>query len=126
MNASYDDLRAEALSAYQSRRTELLALRGELAAVSGVAKAPRDVVTVTVGPHGELKDIKFPTAAYNKLTPAELAAVILRTANAARTKATRTAGQKLGALLPAGLTGEKLLRGELDLGALLPEAPDVA
>lgn len=123
MHTNYEDLRAEALAAYQSRRSQLLALRDQLNAVSGTAKAPRDVVQVTVGPHGELKDIRFPTAAHKKLTPAELAAVILRTAAAAQTKAARNAGGALGGLLPAGLSGEHLLRGDYDLDAVLPTEP---
>lgn len=86
--------------------------------------APRQVVAVTAGHGGVVKDIKFPTGAFKRMTPGELAAVLVKAIGDAQQQATREAAAVVAPTLPAGVDAEKLFSGGLDLqSALSPEPP---
>jgi hypothetical protein len=80
-------------------------------------------VKVTVGAQGEVKEIEFPTGAYRRMAPKELADALLNTIAEARTKALQQVGEVASAGLPQGVTIENLLQGRVDPAAVLPEDP---
>lgn len=113
----------EALAAFQRRRDELVENQRRLKEITSTATAPRQVVSVTVGRSGELKDLRFPTNAYKNMTPAELATAILGTAEEARSAALKQSAEVLAPMLPKGVSADDLVRGTLDLSSLIPEEP---
>lgn len=115
-----EQMLADAMNALRQRRSALTQLREDLKAVSATATAPRRVVSATVGPRGELTDLRFPTGVYRSLTPAELAAVITKTVADAHAQATARWAELLTPLLPGGLTADAVLSGTADLGDLAP------
>jgi acyl-CoA reductase-like NAD-dependent aldehyde dehydrogenase len=100
MSASYQAVLDQTMAAFRRRRA---ALRADLDGVSGTATAPRQVVSVTVGPAGAITALRFPTNAYKSMAPAELAAVIMKTAEEARTLARDGLAELLGPL-PDGIS----------------------
>ena len=118
-----DQLTAVALDAYRERRAGLDVMRARISAVSASAKSPREVVSVTVGPHGELRAIKFPTSAYQRLTPVELASMIMKVVDEAQHEARRKVADLLTPQLPAGVSAEALLAGDIELTTVLPDDP---
>ncbi|MGP4014274.1 YbaB/EbfC family nucleoid-associated protein [Saccharopolyspora sp. 5N708] len=118
---NFDELDAEierAAAEYQRQRAELRTTAEQLERLSVTVTSTKREVTVTVGPRGELRDLKFPTAAYRSMAPAELAALVLRTAERAREQAGAKVAELMGPMLPTGLSPQAIARGEG-----LPEDP---
>jgi hypothetical protein len=105
---------ANALDDFERRTAETTDRQQQLNALSASATAPRQVVSITLGARGELTDVHFPTSAYKRMPPAELAAVILRTAEEARSKLMKQTAELLAPTLPAGLSAEDLLGGKVN------------
>jgi YbaB/EbfC DNA-binding family protein len=117
---------ADAMTALRERRASLARLRADLGSVSGTATAPRQVVSVTVGPRGRLTDLRFPTGAYRAMAPAELAEVITKTVADAHAQAMARWADLLAPMLPAGLSAEAVLAGTADLNDLVSDEPHTA
>jgi hypothetical protein len=115
-----EQMLADAMGALRQRRAALTRLRADLSAVSATATAPRRVVSATVGPRGELTDLRFPTGVYRSLTPAELATVITKTVADAQAQARARWAELLTPLLPGGLSADAVLAGTAELGDLVP------
>jgi hypothetical protein len=81
--------------------------------------SPRQVVTATVGPHGEVIGLAFPTSAYKRMAPAELATVIIKTIQEAREKSLSQSADLLRPMLPKGFSAEDMLSGKADVQAML-------
>jgi len=126
MGSGYEQELEESLARYRQRRQELADFQRGMAAIAVTVTAPRRVVTVTMGNAGEIREIKFPTAAYRSMTPAELATVVTRTIEDARSEALDRAAELLAAMLPPGVDARQLVRGKGDLTQMLPEDPLVA
>lgn len=121
MSARFDGLMQEALQAYQDKRQGLVEMRTKLAAVTATAKAPRQAVVVTVNGQGQVTDLKFPTDAYKRMAPAELASTITKTINDARDQARRQSADLLSPVLPPGVSVDAIVKGDdIDLNAVLP------
>jgi hypothetical protein len=118
MTAPHEQTLTEVLAAYQRQREHLARTREQLTEITSTATAPRQVVTATVGRHGEVLALAFPTGAYKRLTPAELGAVIVATIQDARQQALSRAAELLAPLLPAGFSAQDLVSGTVDLTAL--------
>jgi DNA-binding protein YbaB len=123
MTSPYEEILNDTLGDYRRKRAQLLEMQQELSAVTGAATAPRQVVSVTVGRYGEVTDLKFPTSAYKRLTPAELATVIKSTIDDARSQAMQRSAELLAPMLPEGLSASALVSGNADLSSMLPEEP---
>lgn len=117
--ANNEQMLADAMDALRQRRAALTRLRTDLGAVSETATAPRRVVSATVGPRGELTELRFPTGVYRSLTPAELATVITKTVADAQAQARARWAELLAPLLPGGLSAEAVLAGTADLDDLV-------
>lgn len=78
---------------------------------------------ITVGAQGEVTAIEFPTGAYRRMAPKELADVLLTTLRQARAEALEGVAGVLADRLPPGVTVPDLLQGRVDPAAVLPEDP---
>jgi DNA-binding protein YbaB len=119
MTSPYEKTMNDALAAYQQQREQLSQAREKLNAVTHSVTAPRQVVTATVGRHGEVIGLAFPTSAYKRMAPAELAAVIIKTIQEAREKSLSQSADVLKPMLPKGFSAEDMLSGKVDVQAML-------
>lgn len=111
---------------YQRQRNSLTELQQKMRQLSASATSPRREVTVTVGQNGVVTDIRFPTGAYKRLTPADLTAVILETYAEAKEQVLTQAAAVLGPMLPDGVDATALVRGTAGTDAYLPAEPRMA
>jgi DNA-binding protein YbaB len=109
----------DALAAYQQQREQLTHAREKLNTVTNSVTSPRQVVTATVGRHGEVIGLSFPTSAYKHMAPAELASVIIKTIQEAREKSLSQSADLLKPMLPKGFSAEDMLSGKTDVQTML-------
>jgi DNA-binding protein YbaB len=100
---------------YRRSREQLVAVQRGLASIRETATSHDELVTVTVGPRGTLVDLVIDDRAYQRLRPAELAELIVRTTDVAVAGATKRMHDQLTPVLPAGSDPEAVLGGRADL-----------
>jgi len=103
------------LAGYRRSREQLGAVQRELATVRETVTSDDGMIVVTVSATGALVDLQIADAAYRKLRPFELAALIVRATSVATARVSRTAGAVLAPVLPPDSDPEALLRGTADL-----------
>lgn len=111
---------------YQRQRNSLTEMQQKMRAVTATATSPRREVTVTVGQNGVLTDIKFPTSAHKRLTPADLAEIILTAYGEAKEDVTAQAAAVLAPMLPDGMDARAMVDGSAGTDAYLPAQPRMA
>ncbi|MFI5607333.1 YbaB/EbfC family nucleoid-associated protein [Amycolatopsis sp. NPDC051903] len=118
MNAPYQKMLEEALGAYQRQRERYDETRKHVEALTTTVTSARREVTATVSRTGELTDLSFPTPAYKRMAPAELASVIVKTVEEARQKSISASAEALAPMLPPGLDAQDLVNGRVDVRSL--------
>lgn len=113
----------ELMAQYRERRSKAGELQRQIAAVTGTATAQRQTVKVTVNVQGEITALEFPTGAYKRMTPVELAEAITSTIQAARAKAMESMKSMLMPEMPAGMNFMDLMQGKADVAAAVPAEP---
>ena len=113
------------MSQYRRQLAEVGETQRKLREISCTASAPRQAITVTVTHGGVVSDIKFPSGAYRRMAPAELASVLLKTLAEAQQLARRAAAEVVAPTLPPGMDAQKLFSGEVDLRSLLKPEPEL-
>ena len=111
------------LQEYREARTQAGELQQQMREISATAVAPRQSVKVTVGVQGELTALEFPTGAYRRMAPAELAEAVLGAAREASAKARQALTELTLPQLPGGVEFADLIRGTADLSKVLPLDP---
>jgi DNA-binding protein YbaB len=119
----YEQQLEELTEQYRAAVTRANELQGMISEISATATAPREVVKVTVGARGEVRAVEFPTSAYKRMAPAELAATLMSTIDEANEKALAAYSDLMRPELPKGMDVVGLLKGTADGSALLPEEP---
>jgi hypothetical protein len=71
-----------------------------LAEVTVSATAPRKVVTITVGQHGQIIDMHFPSGAYRGMAPADLASTLMQTLRQAQAQAREEVALLTASVMP--------------------------
>lgn len=89
MSSPYDQQIEDLLEQYRRQRAEAVETRQRINGTTSTATAPRQAVKITVGAQGEVTAIEFPTGAYRRMAPKELADVLLTTIRQARSEALR-------------------------------------
>ncbi|ALV31358.1 YbaB/EbfC family nucleoid-associated protein [Streptomyces sp. CdTB01] len=123
MPGPYDQQIEDLLAQYRRQRDEAAETRRRINETTATVTAPRQTVKVTVGAQGEVTALEFPTGAYRRMAPRELAEVLLTTLQQARAEALRSVAGVLADGLPPGVTVPDLLQGRVDPAAVLPEDP---
>jgi len=114
------------MRAFRERRAKVGEQQRQIAELRATATTPRQTVKVTVDVHGAITALEFPTGAYKRMTPTELAEAITSTAAEAKTKAMETLHSAVLPELPGlppGLSYTDLVEGKADLSAALPTEP---
>src|SRR5258707_14622474 len=102
------------LEEYRKRRAEASERQRKIQEISATAAAPRQAVKVTVGAQGEITGLEFPTSAYKRMAPNELAEAILGAAREAKAKALDAYKELMTPIMPAGLNFLDLIQGKAD------------
>ncbi|MEU9345163.1 YbaB/EbfC family nucleoid-associated protein [Streptomyces sp. NPDC048278] len=123
MPSPYDQQIEDLLDQYRRQRDEAAETRRRINETTATVTAPRQTVKITVGAQGEVTAIEFPTGAYRRMAPKELADVLLSTLRQARAEALEGVSGVLAERLPSGVTVPDLLQGRVDPAAVLPEDP---
>ncbi|MFD9596453.1 YbaB/EbfC family nucleoid-associated protein [Kitasatospora sp. NPDC059973] len=123
MPSPYDQEIEDLLAQYARQREGAAETRRRIAATTATATDPRQAVKATVGAQGELTALEFPTGAYRRMAPKELADLLLATVGQARAQALEAVSAVVTAELPPGVVLGDLLQGRVDPAALLPEEP---
>jgi DNA-binding protein YbaB len=121
--SGYSDDIEELMTRYRERRARAGELQRQIAEITGNAVAQRQTVKVTVNVQGEITALEFPTGAYKRMTPVELAETITATAREAKAKALENLKTLMLPELPNGLNFMDLIQGKADLATALPEEP---
>jgi DNA-binding protein YbaB len=124
MTSPYEETLNQALAAYKEQQEKLVEAREKLSAVTNTVTSARQVVSATVGRHGEVLGLAFPSSAYKRMAPAELASVIVKTIQDARAKSLEASAGLLAPMLPEGFSAEDMLSGKVDLQSMLTARRD--
>ena len=111
------------MQTYREQWEKLQEVQVKMREMSCTATAPRRVVTVTVGYGGVVSDISFPTSAYKRMAPAELAGAVLSTMQEAQEQVRSEMADLVSPGLPSRLDVKALMKGDVDLQSLLSERP---
>lgn len=119
-----DDELRESLEGLAARHQERLAglrkMQQELREVKASARTRDGMVSVEVGPNGQLHDIRFGPRVYDRLTPQRLAHTIMKLVGEATEDAAGQLKEITAPFVPDGLV-QGLAEG--DLSGLLRDAP---
>lgn len=113
------------MAEYRERYDSLRETQRLLREISCTVTAPRQTVSVTAGHGGAIKEIKFPTGAYRRMAPAELAAAVLEAIGDAQKEAMRQAAEVMAPHMPKGFDAGKLFSGTMDLRSLMSPEPEL-
>src|SRR5262245_30365940 len=114
------------MAGYRQQLEKSNELRRKISEIAASVTAPRQVVKVTVGAHGDLRAVDFPTGAYKRMTPAELAEALMTTIDQAKDKAQAAYADLMNPQMPGGLNILDLVKGKVNFSALLPPEPQAA
>jgi DNA-binding protein YbaB len=99
---SMDEQIEQLVSQYREQRAKVGDVQRRIAEVSSTVTAPRQVVEVVVSGQGAVTAIRFPTGAYKRMPPKELADVLLAALSAARGRSVAAVAALMAEQLPAG------------------------
>ncbi len=116
----------ELLEKYRAMRDQLGETQARMAAVTATATSPDGLVRVTVGPRGELVDLKLHPHVYRAPDAERLAASILATTREAGVQAQHKMMEILRPTLPAELGELGAMGTDFDVTTFLPENPAAA
>ena len=123
MTGNFDSEVEDLMRAFRERRAQAGERQRQIAELRATATTPRQTVKVTVDVHGAITALEFPTGAYKRMTPTELAEAITSTVAEAKAKALESLNTVVLPELPAGLNYVDLIQGKADFATALPAEP---
>lgn len=115
-------LTVEALAKEYNRQVDgLRAAYAELSELTGTAESRDRMVSVTVGPRGQVRDIKLDPRVYRKLSPSELSSAILEQIGAATQQVAVRTKELMSPFVPEGLAVEDVLGEGASIESFLPQ-----
>jgi DNA-binding protein YbaB len=124
MSSSLQEQLELTLAEYRRKREDLRGVQKRIAEISASVTSPRNVVSVTVGQHGQVTGVQFPSTAYRSMAPAELAKVVFETVEKAQQKAREELTEMMEPMMPAGLSMRDLVAGKADIDKIFPDDPE--
>ncbi|MEV4059891.1 YbaB/EbfC family nucleoid-associated protein [Nonomuraea dietziae] len=106
---------------YNRQAAQLKQAYTQLREMKAVGKSGDGMVTVTVGPRGQVQNIELNPRVYGKLSPSELAHAILEQISAASGEVVERTKELMSPFVPEGLPYEEFFGDESSLDALLPQ-----
>ncbi|MEU4237935.1 YbaB/EbfC family nucleoid-associated protein [Actinoplanes sp. NPDC026619] len=114
LRARFDDV----VSQYERLRSGLDEMQERLSRMAVTAESPDGLVRATVGPRGQLIDLKLDPDIYRRRDADELGRIILRTVEQAVAKTTTQVQEMVGEYLPSDSGASRFLR-DGNFGTLL-------
>lgn len=108
---------------YTRIRTEMRTIQEKVQAVTATVKSDNGMLTVTVGPQGDIVALKVNNREYRKMAPAELANALTTTLARARAAVHEQMRGILTEFVPAGTTFDDVRAGTFDWSSALPAEP---
>jgi len=108
------------LEEYRSVRARIDRLCDDVAMMTATARSTDGCVTATVGPQGELRDLRIDPDVARRLDLRTLAARVLEASGAAGAEARQRLGRTLAELMPSHLRHLVSPDGDVDVRGLLP------
>lgn len=108
---------------YTRIRTEMQTIQEKVRATTATVKSDNGMLTVTVGPQGDIVELKVNNREYRKMAPAELANVLTTTLTRARAAVHEQMRGILTPVMPAGTTFDDVRTGKFDWSSALPAEP---
>ncbi|MEV0590889.1 YbaB/EbfC family nucleoid-associated protein [Nonomuraea cavernae] len=115
--SAVEELAAE----YNRQAVHLREAYGKLTTLSAVGKSDDGMVTVTVGPRGQVRDIVLNPRVYRKLSPSELSQSIMKQISVATSEVAERTKELMGPFVPEGLPYEDIFGDGAGLEAFLPQ-----
>lgn len=106
---------------YNRQAGELRAAYGKLSELTGTAESRDGMVSVTVGPRGQVQDIKLNPRVYRKLSPSQLARAIMDQIGAATEQVADQTKNLMAPFMPEGLPLEEVLGEGASIESFLPQ-----
>ncbi|MFE3453947.1 YbaB/EbfC family nucleoid-associated protein [Nonomuraea sp. NPDC059194] len=110
---------------YNRQAEQLKQAYAKLRETTAVGKSDDGMVTVTVGPRGQVQNIEFNPRVYGKLSPSELAYSILEQISAASGEVAERTKELMSPFVPEGLPYEEFFGDDVSLDSLLPQPIDL-
>lgn len=114
LRARFDDVFGQ----YQRLRSGMDDIQRRLAELRVSAESDDGLVRATVGPRGQLVDLRLDPRAYRELSPEELSRAVVATVTKAAARTAQQVEELMSAYLPADSGSLQFLRSN-DFGALL-------
>lgn len=109
------------LAAEYNRQVQLTRdVYAKLNELRATATSGDGMVSVTVGPRGQVRAIKLNPRVYRRLSPSELAAAIMAQIGRASAQVAERTKELMAPLMPEGLPYEEIFGQGVDLDAFLP------
>ncbi|WP_405098358.1 YbaB/EbfC family nucleoid-associated protein [Micromonospora sp. NBC_01412] len=117
---SFGDEIEQLLELYQQQRSQALEAQRKVEEISVTVTAPKRALTVTVDANGNITGMAFPTEAYRKMAPAELAAMVTKTVGDAKVKALSQMSELMSVMMPEGVSMADMQGGKVPIDRVLP------
>lgn len=106
---------AKVTAAYERKKTEVAELQKRVSETSATVLSDQRNVSVTVGPRGEVTELKFLNQDYKKMAPAELSRLITKAIKKAAAEAGKKVDEIMAPSLPPGFDMKSLRSGSVDI-----------
>lgn len=123
MRAEFRASLEELMDDYSKQVGRLNEMRRDLDKVSATATRPDGLVTVVVGPRGQVQDIRLDPRVYRKLDSGELSGAIMQLIGQATADVSAQMQKIMTPFMPEGLSYETALGKDGDFTAFLPQPP---
>ncbi|WP_336206948.1 YbaB/EbfC family nucleoid-associated protein [Nonomuraea sp. LPB2021202275-12-8] len=110
---------------YNRQAAQLKQAYAELRELTAVGRSRDGMVTVTVGPRGQVRRIELNPRVYAKLSPSELADSIVEQVSAATGEVAERTKELMAPFVPEGLPLQEFFGEDASLEALLPQPIEV-
>ncbi|GAA4174708.1 hypothetical protein GCM10022251_74520 [Phytohabitans flavus] len=117
----YNDLE-KAFAELERQREALTEMQQELAGAETTVTSKNRAVAVTINSQGRITEIKFPSGAYRSMAAPELGALLVDTIQLARDEMMQATAARFEGLMPGGLNPLDMMRGNLDIDAMMRDA----
>jgi DNA-binding protein YbaB len=113
----------ELMDEYSKQAERLRQMRYDLDQVSATATRPDGLVTVEIGPRGQVRDIVLDPRVYRKLDSGELSRAIMALIGEATADVSAQMKKIMTPFMPEGLSYEAAFGQDGDFTAFLPQPP---
>lgn len=110
---------------YSQLGERLMEMRQKIEETVATASSGDGLVTVVVGPRGQVRDIRLDPKVYRKLTPSELSESIMKLIGEAAADVAQQMQEVVAPFIPEGLSYDQVLGEGGDFTKLLPAPPRI-